>query len=119
MANVPEHIAYRRINSMAALPGWAAGKFPESQACVIRAVGVEMLDNHGVCTLSLKAIADAAHVSDKTARSALKTAEAIGLLTVERRQGSYNMHSRTPEWPLALRRLIERAEALTHPATGP
>ena len=84
---VPEHIQRHRVGrASAALPGWAAAEFTESKAAVMRVVGVEMANNRGVCALHIKAIAAAAGVSVETARSALRTAKMIGLVTVERTQ---------------------------------
>ena len=105
---VPEHIQRHRVSrASAALPGWAAAEFTESEAAVMRVVGVEMANNRGVCALHIKAIAAAAGVSVETARSALRTAKMIGLVTVERLQGFYDIRSRSPEWLPALRGLNE------------
>ena len=108
---VPEHIQRHRVGrASAALPGWAAAEFTESEAAVMRVVGVEMANNRGVCALHIKAIAAAAGVSVETARSALRTAKMIGLVTVERLQGFYDIRSRTPTWLAALRESQERTE---------
>ena len=108
---VPEHIQRHRVGrASAALPGWAAAEFTESKAAVMRVVGVEMANNRGVCALHIKAIAAAAGVSVETARSALRTAKMIGLVTVERLQGFYDIRSRTPAWLAALRESQERTE---------
>jgi hypothetical protein len=78
----PEHIQRRRVGGCsAALPGRAAGKFTDSQAAVMRVVGIEMLNKRGVCALHLKVIAAAAGVSVGTARDALNIADTIGLVT--------------------------------------
>ena len=100
---VPQHDR-RRLARLAALPMWAAAEFTESEAAVLRIVGVEMLNNRGVCALHIKTIAAAAGVSVSTARGALKTAKEIGLVTVERLMG------RTPTWLAALRDLNGRIE---------
>ena len=106
---VPAHIQRHRVGrASAALPGWAAAEFTESEAAVMRVVGVEMANNRGVCALHIKAIAAAAGVSVETARSALRTAKMIGLVTVERLQGFYDIRSRTPTWLAALREQQER-----------
>ena len=106
---VPEHIQRHRVGmASAALPGWAAAEFTESKAAVMKVVGVEMANNRGVCALRIKAIAAAAGVSVETARSALRTAKMIGLVTVERLQGFYDIRSRTPTWLAALREQQER-----------
>jgi DNA-binding IclR family transcriptional regulator len=76
----------------------------------MRIVGVEMLNNRGVCALHIKTIAAAAGVSVSTARGALKTAKEIGLVTVERLMGNYDVRSRTPTWLAALRDLNGRIE---------
>jgi hypothetical protein len=89
---------------------WAAAEFTESEAAVMRIVGVEILNNRGVCALHIKTIAAAAGVSVSTARSALKTAKEIGLVTVERLMGNYDVRSRTPTWLAALRDLNGRIE---------
>ena len=108
---VPAHIQRHRVGrASAALPGWAAAEFTESKAAVMRVVGVEMANNRGVCALHIKAIAAAAGVSVETARSALRTAKMIGLVTVERLQGFYDIRSRTPAWLAALRESQERTE---------
>ena len=108
---VPEHIQRHRVGrASAALPGWAAAEFTESEAAVMRVVGVEMANNRGVCALHIKAIAAAAGVSVETAQSALRTAKMIGLITVERLQGFYDIRSRTPAWLAALRESQERTE---------
>jgi hypothetical protein len=100
----------RRLARLAALPMWAAGEFTESEAAVMRIVGVEMLNNRGVCALHIKTIAAAAGVSASTVRSALKTAGAIGFVTIERLMGNYDVRSRTPTWLAALRDLNRRIE---------
>jgi hypothetical protein len=100
----------RRRGSLAALPAWAVGKFTESQAAVMRAVGVEMLNKRGVCALHLKVIAAAAGVGIGTAREALMIADTIGLVTVEHLRGFYDIRSRSPEWLSALRERNERIE---------
>jgi hypothetical protein len=100
-----ERIHRRRRDSLAALPAWAAGKFTESQAAVIRTVGVEMLNKRGVCALHLKVIAADAGVSVGTAREAIMIADTIGLVTVEHLRGFYDMRCRSPEWLSALREL--------------
>ena len=108
---VSAHIQRLRVGrASAALPGWAAAEFTESKAAVMRVVGVEMANNRGVCALHIKAIAAAAGVSVETARSALRTAKMIGLVTVERLQGFYDIRSRTPAWLAALRESQERTE---------
>ena len=89
---------------------WAAAEFTESEAAVMRIVGVEILNNRGVCALHIKTIAAAAGVSVSTARGALKTAKEIGLVTVERLMGNYDVRSRTPTWLAALRDLNGRIE---------
>jgi hypothetical protein len=71
---VPQHDR-RRLARLAALPMWAAAEFTESEAAVMRIVGVEILNNRGVCALHIKTIAAAAGVSVSTARGALKTAK--------------------------------------------
>jgi hypothetical protein len=101
----PERIHRRRRDSLAALPAWAAGKFTESQAAVIRTVGVEMLNKRGVCALRLKVIAAAAGVGVETAREALNIADTIGLFTVEHLRGFYDIRCRSPDWLPALREL--------------
>jgi hypothetical protein len=106
---VPQHDR-RRLARLAALPMWAAAEFTESEAAVMRIVGVEMLNNRGVCALHIKTIAAAAGVSVSTARGALKTAKEIGLVTVERLMGNYDVRSRTPTWLAALRDLNGRIE---------
>lgn len=106
---VPQHDR-RRLARLAALPMWAAAEFTESEAAVMRIVGVEILNNRGVCALHIKTIAAAAGVSVSTARSALKTAKEIGLVTVERLMGNYDVRSRTPTWLAALRDLNGRIE---------
>ena len=107
---VPDIQRHRVGRASAALPGWAAAEFTESEAAVMRVVGVEMANNRGVCALHIKAIAAAAGVSVETARSALRTAKMIGLVTVERLQGFYDIRSRTPAWLAALRESQERTE---------
>ena len=101
----------RRRDSMAALPAWAVVKFTESQAAVMRTVGVEMLNKRGVCALHLKVIAAAAGVGIATAREALNIADTIGLVTVEHLRGFYDIRSRSPEWLSALCELNERMAA--------
>jgi len=106
---VPEHIQRHRVGmASAALPGWAAAEFTESKAAVMKVVGVEMANNRGVCALRIKAIAAAAGVSVETTRGALRTAKMIGLVTVERLEGFYDIRSRTPTWLAALREQQER-----------
>jgi hypothetical protein len=83
-----EHIQRSRVGSYsAALPAWAAGKFTDGQAAVMRAIGIEMLNKRGGgppgCALHLKVIAAAAGVSVGTARDALNIADTIGLVTTE------------------------------------
>ena len=90
----------------AALPAWAAGKFTDGQAAVMRVVGVEMLNKRGVCALHLKII-DAAV---GTARDALNIADTIGLITVGHLRGFYDIRTRSPEWLAALRERLERLE---------
>ena len=107
----PEHIQRRRVGSCsAALPGRAAGKFTDSQAAVMRVVGVEMLNKRGVCALHLKVVANAAGVSIGTARDALNVADTIGLVTIEHLRGFYDIRIRSPEWLPALRERIEKVE---------
>ena len=106
---VPQHDR-RRLARLAALPMWAAAAFTESEAAVMRIVGVEILNNRGVCALHIKTIAAAAGVSVSTARGALKTAKEIGLVTVERLMGNYDVRSRTPTWLAGLRESQERTE---------
>jgi hypothetical protein len=103
----------RRRGSLAALPAWAVGKFTESQAAVMRAVGVEMLNKRDVCALHLKVIAAAAGVSVGTAREALNIADTIGLVAIKHLRGFYDIRSRSPEWLPALRERIERFEQET------
>jgi hypothetical protein len=104
-------IQRRRIGrASAALPGWAAGKFTEAQAAVMRPVGIEMLNKRGVCALHLKVIADAAGVSVGTARDALNVADTIGLVTIEHLRGFYDIRIRSPDWLPALRERIEKVE---------
>ena len=108
---VPAHIQRHRVGrASAALPEWAAVKFTDAQAAAMTPVGIEMLNKRGVCALHIKAIAAAAGVSVETARSALRTAKMIGLVTVERLQGFYDIRSRTPTWLAALRESQERTE---------
>jgi hypothetical protein len=112
--DMPEHIQHRRVGSaFAALPGWARGKFTDSQAAVMKAVGVEMLNKRGVCALHLKVIAAAADVGVGTAREALNIADTIGLVTIEHLRGFYDIRIRSPEWLPALRERIERFEQET------
>ena len=116
---VPEHIQCHRVGrASAALPGWAAAEFTESEAAVMRVVGVEMANNRGVCALHIKAIAAAAGVSVETARSALRTAKMIGLVTVEHLQGFYDIRSRTPTWLAALRDRRSASNALSKRRPG-
>ena len=108
----PEHIQRHHVGrASAALPGWAAAEFTESEAAVMRVVGVEMANNRGVCALHIKAIAAAAGVSVGTARDALNIADTIGLIAIQRQlRGFYDMRSRSPEWLAGLRELQERTE---------
>jgi hypothetical protein len=108
----PEHIQRRRVGSYsAALPAWAAGKFTDGQAAVMRAVGIEMLNKHGGVppryALRLEVIADTAGVSAGRAREALNIADTIGLVTIKHFRGSYDIGIRSPEWLPALRERIE------------
>jgi hypothetical protein len=106
-----EHIRRSRVGSCsAALPAWAAGKFTDGQAAVMRAVGIEMLNKRGVCALRLEVIADAAGVSVGTARDALNIADTIGLITAGHLRGFYDIRIRAPEWLAALRERVERFE---------
>jgi Bacterial regulatory proteins, gntR family len=110
-----EHIQRRHVGSYsAALPAWAAGKFTEGQAAVMRAVGIEMLNKRGGatpgCALRLEVIADVAGVSVGTARDALNIADTIGLVTTEHLRGFYDIRIRSPEWLPALREHIEWSE---------
>jgi hypothetical protein len=96
-----EHIQRSRVGSCsAALPAWAAGKFTDGQAAVMRAIGVEMLNKRGGgppgCALHLKVIADAAGVSVGTARDALNIADTIGLVTAGHLRGFYDIRIRSP-----------------------
>jgi hypothetical protein len=104
---------HRIGRASAALPVWAAGKFTEAQAAVMRPVGIEMLNKRGVCALYLKTIAAAAGVSVGTAREALNIADTIGLVTIEHLRGFYDIRIRSPEWLPALRERIERFEQET------
>jgi hypothetical protein len=111
----PEHIQRSRGGSCsAALPRWAAGKFTDGQAAVMRVVGIEMLNKRGGgppgCALHLKVIADAAGVGVGTARDALNIADTIALVTIEHLRGFYDIRIRSPEWLPALRERIERFE---------
>jgi hypothetical protein len=109
-----EHSQRSRAGSYsAALPAWAAGKFTDSQAAVMRTVGLEMLNKRGVCALRLEVIADTAGVSVGTARDALNIADTIGLVTIKHLRGSYDIRIRSPEWLPALREHIERSEQET------
>jgi hypothetical protein len=110
--NTRKHAIQRsRVGSYsAALPAWAAGKFTDGQAAVMRAVGIEMLNKRGVCALHLRVIADAAGVSVGTARDALKIADTIGLVTIEHLRGFYDIRIRSPDWLPALREHIEWSE---------
>jgi hypothetical protein len=108
-----EHIQRSRVGSCsAALPTWAAGKFTDGQAAVMRVVGIEMLNKRGVCALRLEVIADAASVSVGTARDALNIADTIGLVTAGHLRGFYDIRIRSPEWMAALRERIEWSEQL-------
>src|SRR5262245_18585800 len=103
-----EHIQRSRVGSYAAaLPAWAAGKFTDGQAAVMRTVGVEMLNKGGGgppgCALRLEVIADVAGVSVATAREALNIADTIGLVTTKHLRGFYDIRIRSPEWLSALR----------------
>jgi hypothetical protein len=116
----------RRLAWLAALPMWAAAEFTESEAAVMRIVGVEMLNNRGVCALHLKVIAAAAGVSVGTARDALKTAEAIGFVTVERLMGNYGrktanvkVHPRVTEICGRRRRRCRRSDDSDNRMDGP
>ena len=108
-----EHIRRHVGSCSAALPEWAAGKFTDSQAAVMRAIGIEMLNKRGVCALRLEVIANAAGVSVGTARDALNIADTIGLVTAGHLRGFYDIRSRSPEWLPALRERIERFEQET------
>jgi hypothetical protein len=110
--NTRKHAIQRsRVGSYsAALPAWAAGKFTDGQAAVMRAVGIEMLNKRGVCALHLRVIADAAGVSVGTARNALKIAGTIGLVTIEHLRGFYDIRIRSPDWLPALRKHIGWSE---------
>ena len=110
-----EHIQRSRVGSCsAALPEWAAGKFTDGQAAVMRAVGIEMLNKRGggppSCALRLEVIADAAGVSVGTARDALNIAEPIGLITAGHLRGFYDIRIRSPDWLPALRERVEKVE---------
>jgi hypothetical protein len=106
-----EHIQRRHVGSCsAALPEWAADKFTDSQAAVMRVVGVEMLNKRGVCALYLKVIAAAANVGIEAARDALKIADTIGLVTTEHLRGFYTIRIRSPDWLPALRERVEKVE---------
>jgi hypothetical protein len=108
-----EHIQRSRVGSCsAALPTWAAGKFTDGQAAVMRVVGIEMLNKRGVCALRLEVIADTAGVSVGTARDALNIADTIGLITTGHLRGFYDIRIRSPEWLAALRERIEWSEQL-------
>jgi hypothetical protein len=113
-----EHIQRSRVGSYsAALPAWAADKFTDGQAAVMRVVGVEMLNKRGVCALHLKIIAAAAGVSVGTARDALNIADTIGLITAGHLRGFYDIRIRSPEWLAALREHIEWSEQLEEAQT--
>jgi hypothetical protein len=113
-----EHIQRSRVGShSAALPAWAADKFTDGQAAVMRVVGVEMLNKRGVCALHLKIIAAAAGVSVGTARDALNIADTIGLITAGHLRGFYDIRIRSPEWLAALREHIEWSEQLEEAQT--
>jgi hypothetical protein len=115
-----EHIQRSRVGSCsAALPAWAAGKFTDGQAAVMRAVGIEMLNKRGVCALHLKIIAAAAGVSVGTARDALNIADTIGLVTAGHLRGFYDIRIRSPEWLAALRERIEWSEQLEEAQAPP
>jgi hypothetical protein len=107
-----EHIRRHVGSCSAALPEWAAGKFTDSQAAVMRAIGIEMLNKRGVCALRLEVIADAAGVSVGTARDALNIADTIGLVTAGHLRGFYDIRIRSPDWLAALRERIEWSEQL-------
>jgi hypothetical protein len=105
------HIQRRRLGSYsAALPAWAADKFTDSQAAVMKVVGIEMLNKRGVCALYLKVIAATANVGIEAAREALKIADTIDLVTIEHLRGFYNIRIRSPDWLPALRERIEKAQ---------
>jgi hypothetical protein len=113
----PEHIQRSRVGSCsAALPAWAAGKFTDGQAAVMRAIGIEMLNKRGICALHLKIIAAAAGVSVGR-RDALNIADTIGLITAGHLRGFYDMRIRSPEWLPALRERIEWSEQLEEAQT--
>ena len=110
-----EHIQRRHVGSCsAALPAWAAGRFTDGQAAVLKAVGIEMLSKRGGgppgCARRLEVIADAAGVSIGTARDALNVADTISLVTIEHLRGFYDIRIRSPEWLPALREHIEKVE---------
>jgi hypothetical protein len=112
-----EHIQRSRVGSCsAALPAWAAGKFTDGQAAVMRAIGIEMLNKRGGgppgCALRLEVIAAAAGVSVGTARDALNIANTIGLITAGHLRGFYDVRIRSPEWLAALRERIKWSEQL-------
>ena len=117
----PEHLQRRRLAGGAALPPWAAGKFTESQRVVLRTVGLEMLNKHGVCALRLNVIVASAGVSVGTAREALMIADTIGLVTVEHLRGYYVTYAvarptgcrRFVSWRSSPRTLSERWVAAT------
>jgi hypothetical protein len=119
-----EHIQRSRVgSSAAALPEWAARKFTDGQAAVLRTVGIEMLNKRGGgppgCALRLEVIADAAGVSVGTARDALNIADTIGLVTTEHLRGFYDIRIRSPEWLAALRERIEWSEQLEEAQAPP
>jgi hypothetical protein len=111
-----EHIQRSRVGSCsAALPAWAAGKFTDGQAAVMRAIGIEMLNKRGGppgCALRLEVIADAAGVSVGTARDALSVADTIGLVAIKHLRGLYDIRIRSPEWLATLRERIKWSEQL-------
>ena len=114
-----EHIRRHVDSCSAALPEWAAGKFTDSQAAVMRAIGIEMLNKRGVCALRLEVIADAAGVSVGTARDALNIADTIGLVTAGHLRGFYDIRNHSPEWLAALRERIEWSEQLEEAQAPP
>ena len=99
----------RRLAASGPVPPTLACRFTTSELAVLRIVGDEV-QQHGVCSIHLDAIASRAGVCRRLAQSAIRLAYGLGLLVIEerRRRGLPSLTNivriLSPEWKAWLKR---------------
>jgi hypothetical protein len=73
------------------------GKFTDGERAVLKIICGEVV-RHGACTLSKDAIVDLSSASSTVVKVAIRTAQAEGLIAIERTTGRRNTITLSAEW---------------------